>query len=148
MRGILKYALSERGRGILRKRRREKSCCSRKAREMGGDKETLFFFFSTIFLIKLDQSETELRPWLSYLSLSKFITKLGYPKVLPLIRDPNFLDPASILFDSAIRNILATSRAEILPSRSTCPLLTRDKGTTGRQKFRVRSRNWRRVVLN
>lgn len=75
---------------------------------MGGDKETLFFFFSTIFLIKLDQSETELRPWLSYLSLSKFITKLGYPKVLPLIRDPNFLDPASILFDSAIRNILAS----------------------------------------
>ena len=46
VRGILKYALSERGRGILRKRRREKSCCSRKAREMGGDKETLFFFSS------------------------------------------------------------------------------------------------------
>lgn len=72
----------------VEKEEEEKS--PRKARE-GGNKETLFFL-STIFLIKLDQSETELRPWLHLLFKP---VKIYYQTRLPTKASIN---PSSISF--------------------------------------------------
>lgn len=108
----------------VEKEEEEKS--PRKARE-GGNKETLFFL-STIFLIKLDQSETELRPWLHLLFKP---VKIYYQTRLPTKAsiNPSSISfyPVDLIVSYSIRLLVTSHNRSFL--LEICPLLSRDKGT-------------------
>lgn len=119
----------------VEKEEEEKS--PRKARE-GGNKETLFFL-STIFLIKLDQSETELRPWLHLLFKP---VKIYYQTRLPTKASIN---PSSISFYPV--DLIVSYSIRLVTSHNRSFLLEIDLPSSfagqrnGEHKFRVRSRD-------